>query len=467
MNGSRWQVRWTPSVLLVGFTLLFHLGILANPGFYSHDEWEKFDQLRASGFWGAARGYLLPHAGTDFGHPVRPIGFLQQLASAHWMVAAPILPHLFDVLLHALVSVVILLALRDAGATPGLALLVALGFSASPLTTMATGWVGASFDQWYVLFACLAGWAGWRAATLGMTWRRAVALLAAASAAILSKEAAVMLPAALALLMALAWLERSSGGRFHPGAAAAAVLLAALPVLAYLLFRLPALQASFAGGAPAAYAPSLGHVWRNMLGYFAFPFMPHGGDFPPVSPWYAPRILLGVGLHALLVAGVVAYGSARRALVYLLAYAAFLVPVLPLARPWGHYLHGAAPAMALATGFVLAAAWRARRWPALAVAAVGLGVMTANAALIQVRLYQDGRCQGNFLTSLESRLAQDPAGTVVIDVAPGARFWVGTRAIHDRGPPFSDAAGQPRAAFGAAQVSGAVRLTMGADCLLR
>jgi hypothetical protein len=466
MMGDGWMAGPLPWLAVLVFTLLFHLGILANPGFYSHDEWEKFDQLRALGLWDAVRPYLRLQAGAEFGHPVRPVGFVQQLVSAHWMAMAPFLPHLVDVLLHALVSVVVLFALRDAGAAPGLSLLVALAFSASPLTTTATGWVGASFDQWYVLFACLAGWAAWRAATEGLTFRRCLWLLAAAAGAILSKEAAVMLPAAIVLMLGLAWLER---GSLRNRPAILAILLALLPIAAYLLLRLPALQASFAGQAHATYAPSLGHVWTNALGYFAFPFIPHGGDFPPVSPWHAPRILVGAGLHALLVVALVAYAGPRHAVVYVLAYGVFLLPVLSLPHPASHYLYGSALAMALTTGFVLRAAWLRRHRVTLAVTVLGLAVMTANALSIQLRLYKDGMCQANFLASLETHLAGAQASRVLITAAPGARSWVGRRAIHDR-TPFQDAAGLPRAAFadqGAVPAAGTVAVTMGRDCLLR
>jgi hypothetical protein len=452
----------------VAFTLVFHLGILANPGFYSHDEWEKFDQLRQHGLWGAARGYLRLQPGAEFGYPVRPIGFVQQLFSAQWMATAPFVPHLLGVLLHALVAVVILLALRDAGATPAFALLAALAFSASPLTTTATGWVGASFDQWYVLFAALAGWAAWRAATRGLTLPRCLALLATSAGAILSKEAAVMLPAAMVLLLALAWLMRAPQCPFQPRAAAVAVALVAIPVAAYLLFRLPALQASLSGRAHATYAPSLGHLPGNLLGYFAFPFMPHGGDFPPISPWHAPRILLGLGLHGLLVVVLAIYGGWRRALLYLLGYGVFLLPVLTLVVPASHYMYGSAPALALATAFLLRATWARARKPAFAAALLGVAVMTVNSLSIQARLYRDGRCQANFLPSLESRLAGDDA-RIALAEAPGARSWVGRRAIHDRGPPFRDAAGRARVAFttGAPPDPAATRLTMGADCVVR
>jgi hypothetical protein len=125
--------------------------------------------------------------------------------------------------------------------------------------------------------------------------------------------------------------------------------------------------------------------------------------------------------------------------------------------------------MALATGFVLRAAWLRRHRVTLAVAALGLAVMTTNALSIQLRLYKDGRCQANFLASLETRLAGAQADRVLITAAPGARSWVGRRAIHDR-TPFQDAAGLPRAAFadqGAVPAAGTVAVTMGRDCLLR
>ena len=40
---------------LVALTLIAHVIILATPGFFSHDEWQRFDQIRSYGFLDFAR----------------------------------------------------------------------------------------------------------------------------------------------------------------------------------------------------------------------------------------------------------------------------------------------------------------------------------------------------------------------------------------------------------------------------
>jgi hypothetical protein len=83
---------------LVALTLLAHAVILATPGFYSHDEWQKFDHIRLHGFSAFARAYGIPQPGPEFGYPVRPIGFVQQGFAALWMQSAPLASHLVSVL---------------------------------------------------------------------------------------------------------------------------------------------------------------------------------------------------------------------------------------------------------------------------------------------------------------------------------------------------------------------------------
>ena len=65
-------------LLILVIALVTHLGILLNPGFHSHDEWDKFDHVQAYGlrhfiWWGRR---LIP--GPEFGFPIRPLGFVQQ-----------------------------------------------------------------------------------------------------------------------------------------------------------------------------------------------------------------------------------------------------------------------------------------------------------------------------------------------------------------------------------------------------
>lgn len=107
------------------------------------------------GFQDFARAYGDIKAGPEFGYPMRPNGFLLQSVAWLWMESAPLLAHLAGVANHALVALIFVWVLRRADVAPATAGIAAVLFVISPLTTMATGWVAASFDQLYVLFLLL------------------------------------------------------------------------------------------------------------------------------------------------------------------------------------------------------------------------------------------------------------------------------------------------------------------------
>ncbi|MFN9966095.1 MAG: UbiA family prenyltransferase, partial [Lysobacteraceae bacterium] len=130
--------------------------VLANPGFFNHDEWQRLDEIERYGFRDYASRYGALQAGPDFGFPVRPLGFLQQGVSALFMKTVPLVPHLIDVLIHGIAVVQVFLLGGVFGAPRKRAMAAALLFALSPLTTLSVGWVGASFDRWYVIFVLAA-----------------------------------------------------------------------------------------------------------------------------------------------------------------------------------------------------------------------------------------------------------------------------------------------------------------------
>src|SRR4249920_2746418 len=77
------------ALALLALTLATHAIVLAAPGFYSNDEWQKFDHIRLHGAWDFVRAYGALRPGPEFGYPVRPIGFMQQGFAAMWMQSAP------------------------------------------------------------------------------------------------------------------------------------------------------------------------------------------------------------------------------------------------------------------------------------------------------------------------------------------------------------------------------------------
>ena len=452
---------------LVALTLIAHVIILATPGFFAHDEWQKFDHVRLHGFQDFARAYGEIKAGPEFGYPMRPIGFLQQGVASLWMESAPLLSHLIGVANHAIVALVFVWVLRRANVARTTAGVAGILFVLSPLTTMATGWVAASFDQLYVLFLLLGAALIVRLPDERMSAPRAAGLLLATAAALLSKEAAIAAPVAVLLLGYLARIAHPDRFSWRPFGIAFIVVL--LPVAAYLLLRASAISASLAGHSDPAYTPDLwnvpGIVWR----FFSFPFRiklveMSAGVFR--SPW---QPLAAVMVHFLLVGAVGWLFGLRFALAYVAGYFVFLLPTLPLPNPGAHILYGSALAMSLAIAATLERLLAMRHRRAAALVLAGVVALYAHDLAIQVRLYEHGVCQARFLTGLDTLLAQQAPGSqgIVVVLKDGELLRVANRAVAGREPYTRD--GNPVVTFDSADQqagSATTRVRMTAACAL-
>jgi hypothetical protein len=457
---------------LVALTLMAHALILATPGFFSNDEWQKFDHIRLHGFGDFARAYGTLRAGPEFGYPMRPIGFLQQGMASLWMQSAPAMAHLAGVANHAMVALVFVWVLRRAcvsGATAGAAGVL---FVLSPLTTMATGWLAASFDQLYVLFLLLAAAAVVRLPAQRMSGLRAAGVLLATAAALLSKETAIVAPVAMLLLGYLASI--ADPDRFSWRPFGIAFVAALLPVAAYLILRAPAITASIAGHADPAYTPDLSNMPGNAWRFFAFPFRLKLVEMSANifrSPWQSA---LASAAHLLLVGAIAWLYGPRFALAYLGGYFIFLLPVLALPNPGAHMLYGSALTMSLALAAVMQRTLAARQRGAAALVVAGVVALGAHAVTIQRHLLDHGRCQQRFLASVDALLAKQAPDARRIIVVPddGALVRVAIRAVAAReaytvnGHPIVtfDAPGQRDAAT---PDGAAPRVVMTAACLLR
>lgn len=461
--------RISDALLLSLLSVVAHLGIIANPGFFSHDEWERADFIDHSGFWAYLELYAPLQSGPEFGYPVRPIGFLQQGLSALWMSSAPVVVHGVDVLLHTAIVLLLYAALASLQAGRSLAFLAALAFTLSPLPTGAVGWTAASFDQWYTLFFIATCWVATLIYRDGLSRGRLLGLFLFSSGAILSKEAAVVLPGMVFVgLFSFHVLTRAEGVRYRR--AMTILLVSALPVLSYLLIRLPALVMTLGGGGRSTYTPSLGFVLDNVVAYFAFPFLIQVLEMrAPIGFGWGP--VLAIGAHLALVLWLGWRFSWLIAGCYFAAYFMPLLPVLPLPQPAAHYIHGSAVPLALALAALVSGAWHRRAMAPLSFLGGGALVMLLHNLVIQHCYYREGVCQSRFLTSLPARLAAyDPVpGTVVLEVAAGTGNWTMRRALHDRRA-YDGAAGRPLVRFVEDMPVGqvpALRLRVTATCELR
>lgn len=436
---------WKVVVLLLVVAMAANFFTLLNPGFFSHDEWQRLDHIKLHGFADFVAQYGAVKAGPDFGFPVRPIGFLHQGFAALFMQNQPFVAHLLDVVLHGMCVLALWWMLQQSPLRGRHALVAALVFAVSPLAAFSTAWVGASFDRFYVLFALLAGAGMLRVVYGRVNWFNLALLLVGCIGATLSKETAVMLPSALLLGLLAIRLTDSRGVRL--GAAFGILALASIPVIAYLAVRLPALQASF-GGQAGAYDPSKGSLGGNIYLYFAQPFLIPAVEL--VSAVFIPKWmwLCAALVHGLLVLGIALRRGVVVAILYLAGYFVFLLPVIPVSIVGAHYLYGSGVAFAIGMSLLLSPPAFAK--PALdrlmlVLFSGALLIAVVHTFYIQREMYVAGVCQRVFLDGLDAEIAKGKAEgmkTVRVVPAAGAKGYVAVRSTFGRSP-YQEAHGMP------------------------
>ncbi|MEP6943439.1 MAG: hypothetical protein ABI981_10915, partial [Betaproteobacteria bacterium] len=433
---------WIAPAALIALTLATHAIVIAAPGFYSNDEWQKFDHVDARGWLDFTVAYTTLRPGPEFGYPLRPLGFLQQGLVARWMQSAPWVVHLASVINHAVVALVFVWVLLRADAGRTLAWLAGALFVVSPLTTIATGWIAASFDQLYIAFLLLVAAVVVRPSPLAPGPVQAAAIVLATTAALLCKETALIAPAAVAVLAYVAWLRDAArfSARFH----AMAVMLASLPVALYLAYRSSAIVASATGGGVAMYTPAASNVPWNAWRLFAFPFRPNlyeMSDAVFASPWQPAAAALA---HLVLVAAIARLYGTRWAVAYVAGYFVFLLPVLSIPNPGLQCMYGSALAMSLAVAAILRRLWVDHRVRAVVWVSLGVAVLLAHALTIQMRFYDTAICQTALLAAVDDTLAREGAGgrSLRIVTAQGPAARVAMRAVTAR--PRYEVEGRPR-----------------------
>jgi hypothetical protein len=475
MSGEKRTVRaddapqgsWATAAALIVFTFTAHLLVLANPGFFSHEEWLVSDDIGRFGLASFLQRYSELKPGEHFGEPVRPIGFAQLGLSTLWMQSNPVIPHAIDVGMHAVVVIVFWSLLLRVGFGQQRATWAALLFAISPLTAFAVGWLSATFERWYVLFSLICAHGVVVAARKGLTPRALALVLLGSAGAILSKETAIILPAAL-LVMGYA-LRSAREVQYRVGPALAAIALSGIPILLYLVLRWPAIHASLTGdGGP--YSPSLINVPRNLLIYFAEPLLPTvvevTGLWWPLWEW-----CLALALHVLLLIALWRRYGLRAPLLYVAGYFIFLVPVLPLPGALGHYLYVSGMAFAIAVTLAIAPRTKSKMpmnlSPAgIVVAGLVMIFVVARSLVTQEYMYSVGKCQAEFLASLKP-LADDAManGSLRLHVigTPDAPEYVAQRALFGRRQ-FADGGKWPTVVGPAPSLARDADFVMQANC---
>ena len=408
-----WLLRLAPVFVFV-LVLLGQAPLILNPGYFSHDElqWAAFADQGVTFSWTAIDAFQY-----------RPLTFnLWLWLSRHWF-AQPHELHGALVAWGAANAALLCVLTRRLGVAAGPAMLGALVFGLGPYAAYVHGWVGTIADLAWVSCALLT--------VLWVRESRSVTIAAVGAAllglvGLLAKEAALVIPALLAIAW---WLD----GRKRTWAAAA--LATAVVAAVYLALRLGALL--HAPSAGAQYVVSLANVPLRWVEYQLFPPMPSRFEISGSVATAGSKRIVGTALLWGLLLATLWRSHRRLAALFVFGGAAALGPVLLMASSANQYGYG----FAAVTAAVAAAAWtNAPRWGRMTLALAALLCVWHGVNVTHV-MRRAGDVQAVFSPALADAM-RSGTGPVRLRPASDADTWIFQRLTHEipsyRGVPIGD-----------------------------
>lgn len=420
----------TSAVLaLAGFALVTSMLLVANPGYFSHDELQKLDAVHDLGLWNYIRAYVNFPDYNDFSIPVRPFSYLVQglvAASGH---NQPFMLHLADVLMHAGVGILVFIGVSRVTGKRNLAWLTALIFLVSPNASFAVGWSAALMDRLFTFFGLVSCLAAYQYVSRGGAVGSLVLLLVGAILSVCSKESGIVFPALILgyLLVSPGYLKNK---KFW-----VALGVWSIPSIAMLVYRSAPLLHSMAGE-DAAYSVDFSIIPVNLLVYVAYPFL---ADLTESYTWTylvsQAELVAAFAAHIILTIMLWRKFSLKVALAYDVVYLLFLLPVISLTFTASHYLYASSIPLSLAMAALLATGGNGKLQGIVprGFVVLLLAVATVHNFRVQNYLYDIGTCSKTTIASATSvylSLGAPEEMTIVADIHSAAQ--VPMRIFHDR-----------------------------------
>ncbi|WJD64031.1 hypothetical protein [Pseudomonas kurunegalensis] len=198
----------------------------------------------------------------------------------------------------------------------------------------------------------------------------------------------------------------------------------ALPIVAFLGYRLTAIIGSFGKPQVSDYKASVVNIPESQLVYSAYPF---SYGLNEANGWvFLSVVAIGFALaiHALLVAFLGAAYGFKSIIAYVAMYFLFLAPVILIPINSAHYMYGSALALSVA----LAAIFYSKantRFLGRAFVFCALAVLLVHSFNVQKFVYDQGRCMSRAMTSTEALyLSNGKPAAVDFQAEPGAPGYV-------------------------------------------
>lgn len=399
------------SLLLAVVVVFLQIPLWLNPGYFSHDELQwaaramsaSVSELPFVSFWDVRT------------FQYRPLTFNLWLLLSHALFETPRLFHFVFVLLGTFNVLLLASVLRGAGVASINAFAAALLFGVSPFAVWVHGWVGCLADLIWVGAGLALVWALQRLTTdRGSVLVAALCGLLATTLGLLAKEAALSIPA----LLALATLSL----RF-PRHWLAATIASGMVAMLYLGLRLDVLLHPSAG---SGYGLDVTAIPRHWLQYQIFAWAVGVNEIQVLiqvstARWSAFVLLLGLLLLTLWRA------SPRLAWLWLVAGVLALAPVLVLPMAQNQYGYGY---IALSCALLAMAFPTMRRGGRMLIGVLAL-LMLWHGFQVQTELWRVGRVQAVFSPALAAAAQAQPEGEIRLWPEATARAYVLHRLITD------------------------------------
>ena len=392
------------ALAVFAMVMLVQLPLALNPGYFSHDElqWAAFAAQGSGSDWSAIHTFQY-----------RPLTFTLWLWLSRALFDQPQAFHALIVAWGALNAALLAILGRRLGMSLAPAVLGALAFALGPYAMYVHGWVGTLGELLWMMCALLSG------IVVSRNPSRAIVVsvsLLLTLAALLAKEAAVSIPA----LLALGW---GFSGRQHRWGLAA--VASAIPVVLYLVLRIGVLLFSSGHGDP--YAWDIGHVPLRWAEYQLFP--PNIAVFEVGNAltrgFASKRVLVSAALWMAL-SIVLARVGWRWLLAFLLTGLAALAPVLVLGTSANHYAYGFAALSAL----IIAAAWSRTGRSGHAVIALLAILNLWHGVNVMRAMRHVGEVQAVFSPAIAAAVRQSGQPVLQLVPATDSEPWIFQRLTH-------------------------------------
>ena len=402
---------------IVAIGVIANILLIAIPGYYSGDELDWQNRIaRNDDPWSFGLGNFTT---SPF---FRLLGAIFISATLR-LPLQPMAAHLADVLLA--VATACLVYRVVALFRPDRAFAAAILFMLMPGFAYSAGWVAAGFDLQYTflgaiyILCAVIYWRGGRQIYL-------MGGLAALVIALGCKETALSIPICAALVL---FMDRH---RADPRRAAILAALTGGVIIGYLaLGAARILRMSTRGEGGYRFGGGL-QVLKNFVAYFGFPFAPGIAEIQLFPFWDARRWPWPILPHLVFVGLILCRAGPRWALIYLIAFYATLLPVLPISKYESQYTYASSIVLAIA----LALLWERQWFVALPVALLTL-VLVVHGLTIQQQMYRTGVCQTRALETLKAVLKYAAPGAPLTVLVQNDTPWgIIARALHDNSFPL-------------------------------